>query len=89
VCGDIWHPAETWMMGDEQSALRHRHLALRTGTCQRLHASCGVYAFAQTLPQQSLGVILNTQTRAAPLDIDLTELVGAGKAFEGVWSGRR
>jgi neopullulanase len=66
-------------------ALRHHHPALRIGTFQRLHARGGVYAFARTLPQQCAVVIVNTQTRAVTLDVDLSSLVPPETSFEDVW----
>ncbi len=70
-------------------ALRHQTPALRTGTFQRLHASAGIYAFARVLAQQCAVVIVNTQTRAVTLDVELSGLVPPETNFEGVWHGGR
>jgi neopullulanase len=71
------------------TALRHGHPALRIGRFQPLHAGNGVYAFARTLPEQCVVVVVNAQTRAVTRDIDLAGLVPTGSVFEDVWySGR-
>jgi cyclomaltodextrinase len=70
-------------------ALRHHTPALRTGTFQHLHARDGVYAFARTLPGQCAVVIVNTQTRAATFDVDVSGLAAAATIFEGVWNQGR
>jgi cyclomaltodextrinase / maltogenic alpha-amylase / neopullulanase len=70
-------------------ALRHHIPALRTGTFQRLSADDGVYAFVRTLPGQCVVVIVNTQTRAVTLDVDLSGLVPEETGFEDVWNQGR
>lgn len=70
-------------------ALRHHSPALRTGTFQHLHARDGVYAFARTLPGQCAVVIVNTQTRAATFDVDVSGPAAAETIFEGVWNQGR
>ena len=70
-------------------ALRHHIPALRTGTFQRLSADDGVYAFVRTLPGQCVVVIVNTQTRAVTLDVDLSGLVPEEMGFEDVWNQGR
>jgi hypothetical protein len=47
--------------------------------------SYGVYAFARRLPRQCAVVIVNTQTTAVILDVDVTGLVPSETSFEGVW----
>jgi neopullulanase len=69
--------------------LRHHTPALRTGTFQRLQARDGVYAFIRTLPGQWAVVLMNTQTRAVTVDVDLSGLVPAETSFDGVWNHGR
>ncbi|HSF29387.1 MAG TPA: glycoside hydrolase family 13 protein [Candidatus Tectomicrobia bacterium] len=66
-------------------ALRHHTPALRTGSFQRLRATSGIYAFVRILAQQCAVVIVNTQTRAVTLDIDLSGLVPSETIVEDVW----
>jgi neopullulanase len=89
-----WHEPGQWdhdllAFYRRATALRHRHPALRTGSFQRLHASGGVYAFARTLPQQCAMVIVNAQTRAATMDLDVPEVMPTGMVLEGVWNEGR
>ena len=67
-------------------AMRHHTPALRTGAFQRLHTGAGIYAFARTLPGQHTVVIVNTETRAITVDVDVTELVPSETILEDVWN---
>jgi cyclomaltodextrinase len=70
-------------------ALRHHTPALRTGTFQRLQARDGVYVFVRTLPGQWAVVIVNTQTRAVTVDVDVMDLVPSETILEDVWNNGR
>jgi neopullulanase len=70
-------------------ALRHHTPALRTGGFRRLDARGGIYAFARVLPRQCAVVIVNTQTTAVTLDVDVGSLVPPETVFEGVWNRGR
>jgi cyclomaltodextrinase len=70
-------------------ALRHRIPALRTGTFQRLQAGNGVYAFIRTLPGQWAVVIVNTETKAVTVDLNVTELLPAETILEDFWNQGR
>jgi hypothetical protein len=48
-----------------------------------------MYAFARTLPGQCAVVIVNTQTRAATFDVDVSGLAAAETIFEGLWNQGR
>jgi hypothetical protein len=48
-----------------------------------------MYAFEWTLPGQCAVVIVNTQTRAATSDVDVSGLAAAETIFEGVWNQGR
>jgi cyclomaltodextrinase / maltogenic alpha-amylase / neopullulanase len=89
-----WHDERQWDLDllafyRRAIALRRRYPALRTGALQPLYARGGVYAFARILDRQWAVVILNTQTTAVTMNIELTDSSREGQVFEGVWNAGR
>jgi cyclomaltodextrinase / maltogenic alpha-amylase / neopullulanase len=89
-----WHDERQWDLDllaffRRAIALRQRHPVLRTGALQPLYARGGVYAFARILDRQWAVVILNTQTTAMTINIELTDSSREGQVFVGVWNSGR
>jgi len=85
-----WDRPETWNTGllafhKEVIALRHAQPALRVGDFRRLLATPDVYAFARTLDQQALVVVVNVAKEARSVTVPLGELPTGGAAPTLLW----
>ena len=67
------------------TALRHQHVALRTGDFKTLYAQDSVYAFRRNHDWQSVIVLFNISSQAVQVTVESGGYYEEGRLFRSVW----